>query len=674
MPVTFDGDTIGDITIDGSNVSEITMDGDLVWTAGGGSTSTQVIEDWESSDPLSKWNGETGECNITTSVVSTGEKAVSLGGQWLTTIYANSGDLNTVPAQGDRFRYYVRHESTGSQCDGFLEFARQDGDNFYTIYTDANANNFRIRKTKGGSVSTLKETSFDFSAERWYKVEVDWDDGNTFGGSAGDITARIYRTESDFVEITANDPDWTSGDVQIRADKGSNGNRVWFDGWKVVSNDESTAATSHETGNHLDMTAAPSDVDVSTHGITVSPGQSFLTWVQPTQLGSSGDPKYPGVFASSTSSFDNYFSLHNDDGTTDTTGTVNVNLTAESADGHFASSEAFTYDLDEGLWILVGFTYHSDESITWFHNDSELPARQTHDNTGTQFDVARIGYGYGGATDAGSGGKFMDSPMVIDEEVTVSQVSELYHYGVYPASRQNHWKFDDTGTADAIDSIGTADGTINGATYLSGNAPRLVIDGWESGSIGSAWTDDTGTYTVAANTSLKGDYLLADTTNFDRLWGYEGDGHEEYYHRHNDEALVYYTMTDTADAHTMGMYFGVVDANNNYFVRHFNGNYQIVRKVSGSNTTLDGTAGSVPANTVLRWEIRWDDGTNGDGSGNVGDMRLDVYNDETGDRISTVTTNSTDVESNTGTVGAGIGIWSDESAQTYHDLVYKKPW
>lgn len=235
MPVNIDGNSVTEITIDGEVVQEITMDGDVVYDASGSTTTPTVIEDWESNDPLSNWNGNTSECSIDTSNAISGEQCVAMGTEWLTTIYAFSSDLNAVPSQGDKFEYYVRHEAVDSQCDSFVEFARQDSDHFYTVHTDTNSSEFLVRKGYSGGYTNFQVATFDYTPGEWYKVEVLWDDGSTFGGSAGDITARLYTSSTNYIEVSGNDTEWSTGDVQLRADKGSAGNRVWYDGWQITN-------------------------------------------------------------------------------------------------------------------------------------------------------------------------------------------------------------------------------------------------------------------------------------------------------------------------------------------------------------------------------------------------------------------------------------------------------
>lgn len=223
------------------------------------------------------------------------------------------------------------------------------------------------------------------------------------------------------------------------------------------------------SGYYLDMTATDDHIDVSSHSIAVSPGQSFLAWVDFDSVGQ-GTVYYPGVFStSSTGSYDNFLSFRDDDSTGGTsTGTVNVNMYCEAADGNYGSSDAFSVDLDNTDWHLIGFTYHSDGTQTWWHNGGSITTRGAL-NASSQFDISYIGYSYGDSTDDGSGGKSMDGITVFDYEITSSDVSDWYNNGNVPSSPLHAWHLDDNSdTTTAVDSAGTADGTINGSSYVEG--------------------------------------------------------------------------------------------------------------------------------------------------------------------------------------------------------------
>lgn len=780
MPVSFDGDDISDISIDGNAVTEVTMDGDVVWTDSGNTTTSVVVEDWESSDPLSDWSGDTGDCNIDTTAHASGSQSLETTGQWRTIITASAADLNASPTQGDRFEFYVAHESTSSNCDSRIQFARQDADNFYFVHTDGNAGHIGIKKYENGESTVLAEKDFTWDAGVWQRVEVEWDDGERFGGNAGDFTVRAYTDgDQDFTEITANDTQWTSGDVGVWTEKSSNSNRVWFDGWKITDVSTNTApninsvsvsendtansdaefavswdvsdaddnlndisisltddtdghsedsvsvsvsggsSTGSETliaagddgsgnqytvdftvtdsegassnytetvteseppeqGMHLDMTGSSANVDVSSHSLTVDPGQSFLVWTKPTQIGSSGHNLYPGIFSvSSTGSYDNMFNLQRDDGGSGaaTSGTVQTNMAAEDSNGDFSSSEGFNVNLDSPSWHLIGFTYHSDNTMTWWHNDASITTRTALSGTGN-FPVSYIGVGYGDSTNDGMGGKYMDEPMIVDAEISSSEVSDFYNNGTLPSNRANHWAFDDdSDTTTATDSSSAADGTINDSTYVEGDAysesGATVIEDWESGSIASAWTEGSAGFSVSQSSNLEGSYLLASDGNLNQLYSNEGDGLPAYHHRSDNEALVFYSYAHTADEAVAGVYYGFHDIDNKYFVRHANGEFQIGRTAGGTHDVLAGAAASHPATTPLRWEIRWDDGTNG----TVGDHELSVYNGDTGSLIANTNVNSTVVEDEMGSSAAGVGFWAQNNGNLIDlDHMHKKPW
>lgn len=190
----------------------------------------------------------------------------------------------------------------------------------------------------------------------------------------------------------------------------------------------------------------------------------------------------------------------------------------------------------------------------------------------------------------------------------------------------------------------------------------------------SAWTVDSGGLTVESNSDLEGSYLLEGEEGFSRIWSMEGDGLPNYYSR-GDGRLVYLSrISDPSSSdtkHQSSLYYGAVDEDNAYFIGHNDGDLRIREKVDGSNNTFAITEDvSLPVDTILRWEIVWDDGTLG---GDTGDHTLHVYNHETDSVIATVSGNSTEVESFTNENGAGHGIWEQLTSGVIQidDIHYK---
>jgi hypothetical protein len=223
----------------------------------------------------------------------------------------------------------------------------------------------------------------------------------------------------------------------------------------------------------------------------------------------------------------------------------------------------------------------------------------------------------------------------------------------------------------------TIDGTVVREVTVDGDVVYVaadVIEGWESGSIGSEWTVDSSGWSVVQRSELEGDYLLespsADT--FARLWSFEGDG-LPYYYGKADGALTFdaYYPGSTSSTENFGWYYGVVDSDNNYFTRHGTNGAELIEKVGGSNTEIGSTSLSLSPDTRYRWEVRWDDGSQG---GSDGDHELRVINTDTGTTEATVSANSTNVEDNAGAEGRGLGVWYSSDSVKLTDYLRILPW
>lgn len=337
-------------------------------------------------------------------------------------------------------------------------------------------------------------------------------------------------------------------------------------------------------GFYLDMTDASDAVSYSGQGLQIQPGNTFLIWVSPQQVGSSGSARFPGIFSAGTAGgWDDYFSLQNDDGTSpQTTGTVNTIMFVETNDGEGASSESFVVDLDAQEFHLVGFVYHSDESLTFFHNDTTVATRSSHTTTGTHFDIIELGYGYAGATNDGSGGKWVDGAGLWKRELTQTEVSDWYNNDTIPDNPSNFWKYDDdTDTTVAVDAVGSADGTVNGATYVSGGVTtpgqEIIVDTtvdietWEGGTPDQAWENQD--FTIVTTQVYEGSYAAESPPGSGNLrcYDYENSGNNlDRYQRIGDKVRSFFyhdTSSANVDGNTRAQWAYGGDWGNNYVIR-----------------------------------------------------------------------------------------------------------
>lgn len=298
-------------------------------------------------------------------------------------------------------------------------------------------------------------------------------------------------------------------------------------------------------GFYIDATATNAYMDLSSYSVTVGPGKTVLAWVDFSQVGSSGGAQYPGIFATNqTGGWNNFYSMRNDDGSSPaTSGTVNVNMTLEPSGGTFGSSDAFTVDLDNEEWHVVGYTHHSDGSVTFWHNDGTITTRDAL-GTSNQNDVSFIGPGYAGSTNDGMGGKNFDTIGIWNSELSSTEVADFYN-GNVPGSPQHLWEFDDDSSSTAVDSAGSADGTLNNTTYVSGgpaggSGDSGPLEGFESGDF-SNWAS-SGEVQITQSPTYTGSYAayIPPGTGSEVLSDSDSDGNLGKYQRRGDKVRTFF--------------------------------------------------------------------------------------------------------------------------------------
>lgn len=222
---------------------------------------------------------------------------------------------------------------------------------------------------------------------------------------------------------------------------------------------------------HLDMTDTDDHIDLSSHSLTTGEGMTFLVWVRPYRVGSSSTAHGPAIHGGEAGGYDDFFELYNDEQSgASTSGTVTTRFACESASGSWLNTNTFSIDLDNNPWYLMGYTSHTDGTYTFWIDDTSVSPNSNNTSSGSIWNINYYGYGYNDAN-GGSGGKDMDAPGIWNRELTSTEISDYANNGIVPDTPANIWYFDDdTDTSTAVDSAGSADGTINGATYVDGSA------------------------------------------------------------------------------------------------------------------------------------------------------------------------------------------------------------
>lgn len=223
---------------------------------------------------------------------------------------------------------------------------------------------------------------------------------------------------------------------------------------------------------HLNAQDSGDHVDLSSNSVTLSDGQTFLCWMRIYQLGSTSAAHYPGIFGNASGGdWNDFFEFYSDSGTgAITSGNPQARFACENAAGSWINTDPFTVDLDNNPWQLVGLTAHTDGTYTFWRNNGTESVNANNATSGSTWNINFLGYSYAGDDDGGSGGKDIDTAGLWDRELTASEVTGFYDSAAIPDSPMHLWEFDDDTSTTAVDSAGAADGTVNGATYISGGA------------------------------------------------------------------------------------------------------------------------------------------------------------------------------------------------------------
>jgi len=192
------GNSIGSIRLgDGSEISEVrTGAGDVLFAA-----SPDVIERFESANPLSNYNGATGGMSITQTNVIDGSNALQFDSTGTDeAIYSSSG-LSFFPSKGDIISVLLRDttdRNVPTFAYGMVGSTSTDFDCYGLAHDGtqtASDGNVTIRRYDNGSFTGIaSDQSVTLSPGEWYDYELEWHDGT---GSEPDNTHKLTVHEVD---------------------------------------------------------------------------------------------------------------------------------------------------------------------------------------------------------------------------------------------------------------------------------------------------------------------------------------------------------------------------------------------------------------------------------------------------------------------------------------------
>jgi hypothetical protein len=188
---------------------DVTRNGLVGKTPTQGSVDSRVVDDFE-RDPLGFYSGDTGNFELQSDIVYTGDFALrcitsSTSGSDL--LYSLSG-LESYPEAGDVISLWTRtdEENVSLARPTFL-FGIQPGANSGYSGTLRYPHNGQEAEFKSNYVGN-HSLNYNYRLGEWYQIRIDW-------GSGGDFVVEIYDEDGSLLDgpLVGNDSRWSSGGI-----------------------------------------------------------------------------------------------------------------------------------------------------------------------------------------------------------------------------------------------------------------------------------------------------------------------------------------------------------------------------------------------------------------------------------------------------------------------------
>jgi hypothetical protein len=208
--------------------------------------------------------------------------------------------------------------------------------------------------------------------------------------------------------------------------------------YQTYNSDGVIAHTFSSNTKALDFDGSNDYVSVAhSSDLSISGAMSITAWVNPDSL--SGFPMFVSKRASSGHAYQFY----------STSSKLNFN------NGTIAQS---TGTISTGSWFHVGVTFNGAGSVTFYINGSAAGTGSAATTNPTNTQAVDLGRAYNGNHFNGK----MDEIAIFNTELSAPEISSIYNNKAYPPIL-SIWRFED----DVTDSVGSNDGTNNGATFTT---------------------------------------------------------------------------------------------------------------------------------------------------------------------------------------------------------------
>lgn len=179
-----------------------------------------TIDSFEHEDVVNNGWTTSGENNWTYTDTLAVDGSVDLthanGGETLSSL--QGGGLPLYPQQGDEILFEGQTSAVGtggSQALNFY-FGVEDGGNEYRVDLDFADDNLELWHI-GPNDRLAVDFGAGWAADTHYRVSIEWDDGSTFGGSAGDMNVSVADVDADAdqVSVSGNENSRSTGGVRF---------------------------------------------------------------------------------------------------------------------------------------------------------------------------------------------------------------------------------------------------------------------------------------------------------------------------------------------------------------------------------------------------------------------------------------------------------------------------
>lgn len=232
--------------------------------------------------------------------------------------------------------------------------------------------------------------------------------------AASNIGRCIFRTDTKAIEVSDGTNYLTYNNDGVYQSFPTNTKALDFDG----SNDYVSVAHSSD--------------------LSISGAMSITAWVNADSL--SGFPMFVSKRASSGHAYQFYT----------TSNKLNYN------NGTIAQSSG---TITTGSWTHVAVTFNGSGSVTFYINGASAGTGSVAATNPTNTQAVDLGRAYNGNYFNGK----MDEVAIFNSELTASEISSIYNKAYPQSDIVSFWRFED----DATDSVGSNNGTNNGATFTT---------------------------------------------------------------------------------------------------------------------------------------------------------------------------------------------------------------